>query len=445
MKNYLSSDTQKLLIEYMISSSDVFIIVNDIVKHVYFDPEYRNSVKFIKKYYEKYSNIPTPEIINGEVGIQYELVTDITKDAIEYVTDTIQDFCKNEGMKLAILKASNILQDEEGNSDDIMTLIKNAYEIGIAKRLGVSFFDEAEEMLQRISDDVPISTGWPSLDDAIGGGLMKQSLTIIAAPSGVGKSLSLYNLSNNMSIMGLSTLIISLELDEDRIYKRLAANVTHINPKHLKSKIDEAIIKIKLARQTRGDIVLVKLPNGSCCNEIEAFLKESELKLGRVFDCIMVDYMDIMSPNNKSIPESDISTRDKAIAGELREIGVRHNIPIVTAAQQTKDAEDAKQLNHSHLSGGKYKSNICDLMIYAQATPEMKAQGMFNFLLKKTRDSDGVGQIVPMAWDNNAMLIKEPRPGEFDDSHRRLPNDSQVNDAKQKGNKLMGLIDNLPR
>lgn len=443
MKSYLSSDTQKLLIEYMISSSDVFIIVNDIVKHVYFDPEYRSSVKFIKKYYEKYNNIPTPEIINGEVAVQYELITDITKDAIEYITDTIQDFCKNEGMKLAILKASNILQDEDGNSDEIMTLIKNAYEIGIAKRLGVSFFDEAEEMLQRIIEDVPISTGWPSLDDAIGGGLMKKSLTIIAAPSGVGKSLSLYNLSNNLSIMGKNTLIISLELDEDRVYKRLAANVTMINPRNLKDNVDEAIVKIKVARKTRGDIVLVKLPNGSCCNEIEAFLKESELKLGRVFDCIMVDYMDIMSPNNKSIPETDISTRDKAIAGELREIGVKHNIPIVTAAQQTKDAEEAKTLNHSHLSGGKYKSNICDLMIYAMATDEMKAQGMFNFLLKKTRDSDGVGKIVPMVWDNNAMLIKEPKPGELGDVQRKLPNDAQRNEAKQKGNKLMGMFNEI--
>lgn len=442
MKNYLSSDTQKLLIEYMISSSDVFIIVNDIVKHVYFDPEYRNSVKFIKKYYEKYNNLPTPQMIQGEVNVNYELVTDITKDAVEYITDTIQDFCKNEGMKLAILKASTILQDDGGNSDEIMTLIKNAYEIGIAKRLGVSFFDEAEEMLTKIVEDVPVSTGWPSLDDAIGGGLMKQSLTIISASSGVGKSLSLYNLSNNLSINGLSSLIISLELDEARIYKRLAANVTHINPRDIKHKVNEAISKIKMARKNRGDIVLVKLPTGTCCNEIEAFLKESELKLGRVFDCIMVDYMDIMSPNDRSIPVSDISNRDKAIATELREMGVRHNIPIVTAAQQTKDAEESKVLNHSHLSGGKYKSNICDLMIYAIASDEMKAQGMFHFLLKKTRDSDGVGKIVPMVWDNNAMLIKEPKPGDFDDV-KRLPSDNQIKEAKIKGNKLMSMLSDI--
>jgi hypothetical protein len=441
MNNYLSSDAQQLLIEHMISSPDIFIIVNDIVKHVYFDPEYRNSVKFIKKYYETYHGLPTPAMIKAEVNTDFQLVEDITKDAVEYITDTFQKFCKFEGMKLAIMKASTLLQDENSNNSDIMEIIKDAYEIGIAKRLGVSFFDEAEEMLQRIIEDEPVSTGWPSLDYAIGGGLMKKSLTIFAAPSGVGKSLSLYNLANNLSIMGKNALIISLELDEDRVYKRLAANVTHINPRHLKSQAKEAICKIKMARQSRGDIVLVKLPNGSCCNEIESFLKESELKLGRIFDCIMVDYMDIMSPNNKSIPESDISTRDKAIAGELREIGVRHNIPIVTAAQQTKDAEEAKTLNHSHLAGGKYKSNICDLMIYAMATDEMKAQGMFNFLLKKTRDSDGVGKVVPMVWDNNAMLIKEPKPGELDDVQRKLPNDKQIQEAKVKGNKLMGLMD----
>jgi hypothetical protein len=48
-----------------------------------------------------------------------------------------------------------------------------------------------------------------------------------------------------------------------------------------------------------------------------------------------------------------------------------------------------------------------------------------------------------MVWDNNAMLIKEPKPGQFDDIQRKLPNDKQLSDAKKNGNKLMGFIDNL--
>ena len=44
----MDSKKQKLLIEYLISSTDTFGLCQGIVQSEYFDPEFRNTVKFIK-------------------------------------------------------------------------------------------------------------------------------------------------------------------------------------------------------------------------------------------------------------------------------------------------------------------------------------------------------------------------------------------------------------
>ena len=107
MNNSLSTDKQKLLIEYMISSPDIFAIVHNIVDHKFFDPEFRNGIKFFKKYYEQYKNIPDVDIINGESGILYEKKSDLTNDKIAYTINEIEKFCQLENFRLELLRAAD--------------------------------------------------------------------------------------------------------------------------------------------------------------------------------------------------------------------------------------------------------------------------------------------------------------------------------------------------
>ena len=48
---------QKLLIEYLISSSDTYALCASILDDTYFDPELKPSVKFIKTYYDQYNTM----------------------------------------------------------------------------------------------------------------------------------------------------------------------------------------------------------------------------------------------------------------------------------------------------------------------------------------------------------------------------------------------------
>ena len=70
----MDNKKQKLLIEYLISSSDTFALCQAIVEPDYFDPEYRNAVRFIKKYYTQYNTTPGPNQIKAEADLELETV-----------------------------------------------------------------------------------------------------------------------------------------------------------------------------------------------------------------------------------------------------------------------------------------------------------------------------------------------------------------------------------
>ena len=74
---------QILLIEYLISSVDTFARCTTIVKPEYFDPEARDSVRFIQQYYADYNSLPTPEQIQAETNQEF-LLREVTRDKIDY-------------------------------------------------------------------------------------------------------------------------------------------------------------------------------------------------------------------------------------------------------------------------------------------------------------------------------------------------------------------------
>ncbi len=83
---------QNLLIEYMISSVDTFALCTTIVQPDYFDPEARDSVRFIQQYYDDYNTLPTPEQIAADTGQVFQL-REVTRDKVDWCSDQIEAFC----------------------------------------------------------------------------------------------------------------------------------------------------------------------------------------------------------------------------------------------------------------------------------------------------------------------------------------------------------------
>jgi len=448
----MDTKKQKLLIEYLISSTDTFALCQNIVVADYFDPEFRQPVAFIKEYYDEYSATPNPIQIEAETSIQFG-THEIRTDEIKYCSAEIEKFCKHSAMR----KASNALPAliKEGKYAEAEEVVKDAVMVSLTNELGLRYFDDVDARLQRMLNENPVApTMWADIDEALFGGISRKELLLVSANSGGGKSLVLANLGFNFINRGLNVLYISLELDEDVVAQRFDTMFTGISRKIWKDHTEEISTRITMAGESdeTGILDIIQMPSGTTSYQIRAYLKEFNLHYGMMPDMLILDYLDNMAPN-EHVSADNVFEKDKRSSEQLRQIGVDYNMYIATASQLNRSAVGATDHDHAQIAGGISKINVSDVYWSIIFTEQMRAMGKIIFILQKTRNSDGLGTQVHLKWepkylrivneDDNSQPKKleinlKPKTNSIDDSNDLLSDEQP--EAKADGNKLMDML-----
>lgn len=393
---------QQLLLEYLVSSADTFALCKSIVKPEYFDPELRRGVEFIHDYYDKYSSIPTSEQIEAESNLALK-TRQVTRDQIAYCADEIEQFCRKKAMQQAIIQAAKYIEKEDHGA--IETLVRNALAVSLNRDLGISYFEQPLDRLEKQTlQPLRTPTKWTAFDELLNGGLARKEILLFSANSGGGKSITLANLAVNMLEQGFNVLYLSLELSEELIAQRFDTMFTGIPSVLAQQKYRDIASSLVQIAPNMGKMQIKHMPSGTTANQIRAYLKEFELKNGIVPDLLIVDYLDIMGSNEK-VSADNVWEKDKRATEQLRDIAFDYNLYIATASQQNRSAIDAQELNQSHIAGGLSKVNTVDVYASVILTPTMKAAGEIGFSFLKTRNSDGVGKTIYLKWDNRCLRI----------------------------------------
>jgi len=407
----MNSKKQKLLIEYLLSSSDTFAMCQGIIQSDYFDPEFRNSVEFIFDYYDKYSSIPTPSQVDAETNVSLELYDILERDQVSYCADEIETFCKRRAIEQATLSLPALIEAEDYGAAE--TAIKEAVSVSLNRNLGVRYFESVEERLERMMhENLTQPTGWSELDEALFGGISRQELLLVSANSGGGKSITLANLALSFVEQGLNVLYISLELSADVVSQRFDTMITGVGRKVWRDHVSEITTRVTAAGQNSGIMDITQMPSGTSSHDIRAFLKEFNLHYGMMPDLLVVDYIDEMAPNEK-VSADNVWEKDKRCASQLRQIAVDFNMYLATASQLNRSAVGiaAEDHDHSQIAGGISKINVSDVYWSIVMTDDMRVAGEIVFILLKTRNSDGVGKHFQLAWDNKHLRIRDRDQG----------------------------------
>jgi hypothetical protein len=232
--------------------------------------------------------------------------------------------------------------------------------------------------------------------------------------SGSGKSLILQNIALNWALAGLNSVYISLELSEDLCSMRMDSMTTGYSQKDIMKNIEQVSLKLATIRKTSagGSLQIKQLPSGTTANAIRAYLKEYEIQTNRRVDAVMVDYLDLCSPNNRKISASDMFVKDKFVSEELRNLAVEKNILMVSASQLNRSSHEEIDFGHNHISGGISKINTADNVMAIFTTIAMKESGRYQIQFLKTRSSAGVGHKVDLKFDNQSLRILDLAPNE---------------------------------
>ena len=406
MKEY-SAEIQKLFLEMMMQDAETFVRVQNIFNEENFDRSLREAAKFIREHSSEYKTMPTKEQILAQTGVDLKEVPDVGEGHYDWFMVEFEGFSRRQELERAILKAADMI--ENGEYDPVEKLIKDAVQISLTKDMGTDYFEDPRARLMKIKDNNgQVSTGWPTMDKRLFGGMNRGELNIFAGGSGSGKSLFMQNIAINWISQGLNGVFLTLELSEELCAMRMDAMVANVATKEIFKDMDTLEMKIRMVGKKSGNLRIKYMPAQSNVNQIRAYLKELEVQTGKKADFIMVDYLDLVMPVSAKVSPSDLFVKDKYVSEELRNLAREFEILMITASQLNRSAVEEIEFDHSHISGGISKINTADNVFGIFTSRAMRERGRYQIQLMKTRSSSGVGQKVDLEFNLESLRITDP-------------------------------------
>lgn len=442
-KKLESVDYQKLLLSTLLSSPS-FTLCETIVKASYFNPKLQQAVKFIKEYYATYSAVPNISQVKGETGVVLDNIKTTSADEDEWVMDRTEEFCKHYAIVRAIQDSMEDIN--KGDYGSVVDAVQKAGEVSLIRDLGLSYFDEYEDRIERmLNEPLTIPTKWSLIDEALYGGIARKELILFCGGSGVGKSFTLANLGMNFLDQKLKVLLISLELSRDRIAQRFDQMLTGINGGEWKFKTDIITNTIEAERGNKEHLQIVQLPAQSTANELRTYLKNFHSVHKWYPDLFIVDYLDEMLPN-QHISIDNIAERDKFCTSQLRQIGVDYDMAVATASQLNREAVEAPVLNHAHIAGGLGKIRVSDVTIALRMDELQKARGIMEMIFLKVRNAEGISAPMYMDWNKKFVRISDNKKLKRNSNDKPLQLKTSVDDddkIKPKDQTTVDVFDEM--
>ena len=412
----VDSDAQALYMNAMLSNHELFAKVNNLIKPSYFDPQFQGGIKFMQEYFQENRVIPATSIFSVSTKLPTMNVT-VQKEDIDFLAVQIAKFCQLQAVIDAIRKSPELIESRDYGT--LLKQIKEASEIELVSDFGIDYFDDPLARLEAAEAlDVLISTGWKDVDEVLDGGIGRQELITVLAPSGGGKSVTMLNLAYNLLSQGLNGVYISLEMADRKVALRTDQIIARIASKMVNMNKAQVAHEIQLFQERSNSQFFIKRMREGITtpNSINAYLRELKSKKNFHPDFIVCDYLDILEPDQKKGVDS-MFTKDKYTSQELRALGFDYDAVVITASQLEKSATEkileGKSMNQSNVQGGSSKTNTSDLMIAAVKTDAMHAAGEYRFEFPKARNSGASGKQVMLKWDPQSLRISDMNSIDF--------------------------------
>jgi|TARA_B100001094_G_scaffold331180_1_gene398646 replicative DNA helicase len=214
--------------------------------------------------------------------------------------------------------------------------------------IGKNIEDYIKNLEENPIDQVGLSTGFPIYDKAIGGGLRRSTVNVIAARPKTGKTLLADNMGFALASQGIPVLNMDTEMTTEDHINRILAMMTEIdisnietggfrNSSDLKAKIYEATEKLKNTRLYYKPIA------GKPFEEQVSIMRRWLIKEvglnddGTAKDCVIFyDYLKLMDSQGISQDMKEYQVLGFMMT-QLHNFATKYKIPIVAFVQLNRD------------------------------------------------------------------------------------------------------------
>lgn len=262
--------------------------------------------------------------------------TPTAANCVEYAHRVAEDAQKSRIKELA----ARIQEDDISSSDELLAALQRETEVirGGSFQKGLL---TPSDTLRRFTDHVIeagegrcnfISSGFPRLDNILGGGFIRGGLYILGARPAVGKSTYAINLADN--IMG-NCLLVSLEMTPEQITSKRVSRLTGLSSaKLLSGRVSEedwtGIAMAVTAISEQGVFIN---------DRYDLTVQRIQLLAQKVPEprAVIVDYLGLIQPATRS---GSTYENISQISRELKCMAISLNVPVICLCQLSRTVEN---------------------------------------------------------------------------------------------------------
>ncbi|MDP6072659.1 MAG: replicative DNA helicase [SAR202 cluster bacterium] len=284
------------------------------------------------------------ESVGGAAYLAHLVATVPTSVHIEHYAQIVQ---RTSVMRQIIRAGERIAEIGYQSGPDTETAISNAEQLlyGVRSGRGARDFTPIRQFLDIYmeasgaieSSDAsrlaPVITGFPQIDELLGGGLQRSDLVIIAARTSLGKSTLALNMARHSASQGFSVGVFSLEMSGEQIAMRLLASEANVDSHRLRINLinndEESRVLDAIGMLSDLPLYIDETPFQTM---MEIRGKSRRLQTERGLDLLIVDYLQLIDTgrnDNRAMALGEVSRSLKSLAREL-------DIPILACAQLSR-------------------------------------------------------------------------------------------------------------
>ena len=261
--------------------------------------------------------------------LQTEYLNDSLKDLLRNAAGEVQTGNGTEALEHLITKTSELKKNTAAIRDIDATDLEDA----------IAYYERVQK--QNELGAVGIKTGLPGFDNYLPAGIMPGQLGVFLAYPGIGKSWMALYFAVQAWKQGKSPMIISLEMSETEVRNRVFAIMGEGLWSH--RKLSNGEIEIDMLRKWHANKVEGRPEFHIISNDSGGEVTPSVIR-GKIDqykpDFIVVDYLQLMSPNQKADNET---VKMKNLSRELKLMSISEEVPIIDISSATPD--DVKDLS----------------------------------------------------------------------------------------------------
>ncbi len=215
------------------------------------------------------------------------------------------------------------------------------------------------------SNVVGLPTGFPKLDELLGGLPCEGALITIAAPPGYGKTSFALNVLRNVVAAGYPSLFCSFEETLPRLAAKCLASAAGLELKRFQDGLSDPSPMEEAARRFGLSLQHLYLHEGNhktTLSEIKAKFLRIINKTGAKSGCIAIDYLQrsINSVNQNGEYRHHIDS----YVGQIRELSIRLRAPIIMISAQNRASMGSGSLSSFRDSSSiEYSSDVAMFLV----------------------------------------------------------------------------------